>query len=161
MASVHLLDAVSRVDIAGAIVTLPPLSKYSCDHFIGYSPPIRARIANLRQTADRFWWRSRSRTGAQRAIPLASISLDLEWSPAATPVRPRPSPNGYRHQPTRPSSAAPLLFALHPKEEFRMIRDYYQMLPMRPHAVIVNLDVAWAYALSLADDPAQIRPCQL
>lgn len=160
VASVHLLDAVSRVDIAGAIVTLPPLSKYSYDHFIGYSPPIRARIANLSLPNGRPLLVALKIENRERnaQIPLASISLDLEWSPTATPSV-TPSPVSKWLSPPANSAVirrGPLLFALHPKEEFRMIRDYYQMLPMRPHAVDWQISTRepWAYALSLADDPA-------
>ena len=47
VASLHFLDMVTRADLTGALVSFPPLSKYSYDHFTGYSPPLGAALTNL------------------------------------------------------------------------------------------------------------------
>lgn len=158
VASLHLLDMQTRKDLSGPLVTFPPLSAYSYDNFTGYSPPLLASVANLSfPNAKPFLIALRIVNHDRNVqIPLHSLALTLEWGATATPgVVPAPVSKWL----SPPADAAvvrrgPLLFALHPKEEFKMVKDYYEDVPTRPHAVDWEISTRepWAYALSLAAD---------
>lgn len=87
-------------------------------------------------------------------IPLRSLTLSLQWSAAPTPgVTPTPISKWF----TPPADAAvvrrgPLLYALHPKEEFKQVKDYYHTLPVRRNAVDweISTKEPWAYSLAIA-----------
>ena len=165
--SLHLLDAVTRADVSGPLLSWPSalLGSYSYDDFHGYSPPLSALVSGLSIPNAKPLVIALRVDNNQRnlQIPLPSIALAVKWAVTASTQPPSPIAPYL----TPPTDAAvvrrgALLFALHPTETRKVVQSYDKLLPARPLAVDYEISTAdkWAYALELQTDELETDELQ-
>jgi hypothetical protein len=152
----------------GSLITTPPLGAFSYDDFTRYSPPITVSITNLSiANAQPLLLGVRFDNHERNLqVPLPSLRLRIGWTDDVTPgVKPAPV-SRYLYPPADASVVrrGPLLFALHPREEKKVVQTYVSDPPARPLAVDYEISTTerWAFALELeSSSPPSSSPSSL
>jgi len=152
--SVRAAELWSGRDL-GLLCQTEALSNFSFDHFTGYSPPVGCvsapglRVPNSLPLLLSLVIHNNDRN---LQIPIPSVSLSLAWT---SNVGPDPAPP-VSNVTALPADASivmrgPLLFALHPEENRKVVASYDADLPARPKAVDYEISTndPWAFALAL------------
>ena len=157
-ASLHLVDALTREDVSGPLLTWPALGEYSFDDYHGYSSPMANAAANFSVGNAKPLLLALRISNNERnlQLPTSLLALSVRWGTAVSPEPPAPVEKYL----SPPANAAvvrrgSLLFALHPEENHKVVKTYTDALPFRPSAVDYEISTGqpWAFALEL---PAEV-----
>jgi hypothetical protein len=149
-----LIDASSHKELQQVWISAP-LDKFNYDNFTGYSPLQHADVSGLKVPNSRPVLLQLKLINNERNLqvqldPTTGFNVHVHWSAAVNPEPPSPR-LPFLNPPTNGVIAlrGPLLFALHPQEDIKVVQSYEKLLPTRPHAVDYEISTnnTWNYAL--------------
>jgi hypothetical protein len=156
--SINLLDASNGKPVtATPIWSSGPLGNYSYDNYKTYSPLQTVTVDNLKIPNSKALLFQVQIHNNQRNLNIeldsdTGLAAHVSWSTDVGPEPPQP-PSPWLQSPTNGASITrgPIVFALHPKELKKVVKDYNTDLPVRKDAVDweISTNDTWNYGLVL------------
>lgn len=147
--------ATDGKDTIATLYTSPPLSNYSYDQYKGYSPLQLVDVDGLRVANSKSVFLALRMVNGKHNLqlqvdPHKGFDVTVHWSADKGPEPPTP-PSPWLQTPTNGLGVTrgPLVFALHPSENKKVVATYDQFEPARPLAVDYEIGTndTWNYGI--------------